>query len=30
MDEEDNVLVGSMKAAFASELLDLREGGALV
>ena len=27
MGEEDNVLVGSMEATFASELLDLREGG---
>ena len=26
-DEEDNVLVGSMEAAFASELLDVRGGG---
>ena len=29
-DEEGSGLAGSMEAAFASELLDLREGGALV
>ena len=29
-DEEDNVLVGNMEAAFVSELLNLREVGALV
>ena len=29
-DKEDNVLDSSMEAAFASGLLDLQEGGALV
>ena len=29
-EDKDNNLIGSMEAAFASELLDLLEGGALV